>query len=122
MVHLLSCRLLDEACTADDLATVTEWAMACARKWGGECVKDTKEEEQSGIAVRRGQLGLHQGRLWYGCVPQSFQYPGIGLGMPVKSSVELVVTPLEAAQFNVTRFKSRDVGRSRITCHGVSTT
>ena len=33
MAHLLSCRLLDEACTADDLATVTERAKACARKW-----------------------------------------------------------------------------------------
>ena len=33
MVHLLSCRLLDEACTADDLATVTERAKACAHKW-----------------------------------------------------------------------------------------
>ena len=33
MAHLLSCRLLDEACTADDLATVTEQAKACARKW-----------------------------------------------------------------------------------------
>ena len=33
MAHILSCRLLDEACTADDLATVTERAMACARKW-----------------------------------------------------------------------------------------
>ena len=33
MTHLLSCRLLDEACTADDLATVTERAKACARKW-----------------------------------------------------------------------------------------
>ena len=31
--HLLSCRLLDEACTADDIATVTEQANACARKW-----------------------------------------------------------------------------------------
>ena len=30
MAHLLSYRLLDEACTADDLATVTQ---ACARKW-----------------------------------------------------------------------------------------
>ena len=30
MAHLLSCRLLDEACTADDLAAVTERAMACA--------------------------------------------------------------------------------------------
>ena len=33
MAHLLYCRLLDEACMADDLATVTERAMACARKW-----------------------------------------------------------------------------------------
>ena len=35
MTHLLTCRLLvlDEACTADDLATVTERAKACARKW-----------------------------------------------------------------------------------------
>ena len=33
MAHLLSCRLLDEACTADDLATVTERAKVCARKW-----------------------------------------------------------------------------------------
>ena len=33
MAHLLSCRLLDEACTADDLATVTEQTKACARKW-----------------------------------------------------------------------------------------
>ena len=30
MAHLLSCRLLDDACTADDLATVTERAKACA--------------------------------------------------------------------------------------------
>ena len=33
MAHLLSCRLLDKACTADDLAIVTERAEACARKW-----------------------------------------------------------------------------------------
>ena len=33
MARLLSCRLLDEACTADNLATVTEPAKACARKW-----------------------------------------------------------------------------------------
>ena len=37
MAHLLSCRLLDEACTADDLATVTERAKACARKWEKLC-------------------------------------------------------------------------------------
>ncbi len=29
----LANRLLDEACTDDDLATVTERAKACARKW-----------------------------------------------------------------------------------------
>ena len=34
MAHLLSCRLLDEACTADDLATVTVRAKTCAREWG----------------------------------------------------------------------------------------
>ena len=33
MAHLLSCRLLDEACTADDLATVSDRAKACARTW-----------------------------------------------------------------------------------------
>ena len=33
MAHLLSCRLLDEACTADGMATVTERAKACARNW-----------------------------------------------------------------------------------------
>ena len=33
MAHLLSCRLLDGACTADDVATVTERAMECVRKW-----------------------------------------------------------------------------------------
>ena len=37
MAHLLSSRLLDEACTADDLATVTERPMACARKWEKLC-------------------------------------------------------------------------------------
>ena len=45
MGHLLSCRLLDEACTADDLATVTERAMACAWQVGETCVKDMKGEE-----------------------------------------------------------------------------
>ena len=34
MAHLLSCRLLDEACTADDLATVIERAKACAHASG----------------------------------------------------------------------------------------
>ena len=33
IANLLSCRLLYETCTADDLATVTDQAKACARKW-----------------------------------------------------------------------------------------
>ena len=33
MAHLLSCRLLDDACTADDKVTVTYRAKACPRKW-----------------------------------------------------------------------------------------
>ena len=33
MAHTISCRLLDEACTADDLAAMAERAKACARKW-----------------------------------------------------------------------------------------
>ena len=33
MTNLLSCRLLDETCTSDDLITVTERATACVRKW-----------------------------------------------------------------------------------------
>ena len=33
MAHLLSCRLLHEACTTDNLAIVTERAKACERKW-----------------------------------------------------------------------------------------
>ena len=37
MAHIVSCRLLDEACTADDLATVIERAKACFRKWGKLC-------------------------------------------------------------------------------------
>ena len=45
MAHL-SCHLLDEACTADDLATVTERAGKGMRPQVEEhCVKDTKEEE-----------------------------------------------------------------------------
>ena len=44
MAHLLSCRLLDEACTTDDKATVTKRAKACVGKWEKNCVKDTKEE------------------------------------------------------------------------------
>ena len=35
---------------------------------------------------------------------------------------KLIVTPLVTGQFSVTRCKSRDVGRPRITAHGVSTT
>ena len=45
MAHLLSCRLLDEACTADDLATVTERAKACARKWE-KIVRRTRQKKK----------------------------------------------------------------------------
>ena len=47
MAHPLSCRLLDETCTAEDLSTVTERAKACAPAApnGNFFVKDTKEEE-----------------------------------------------------------------------------
>ena len=58
MAHLLSCRLLDEACTADDLATVTERAKACSRKWEKNCVKDTKEEEEAAF------LKMPSGLIW----------------------------------------------------------
>ena len=45
MTHLLSCRLLDEACTADDLAIVIDRAGKGMRPHLGEhCVKDTTEE------------------------------------------------------------------------------
>ena len=44
MAHLLSCRLLDEACMADDLATVTERAAGMRPQVGEKCVKDMKEE------------------------------------------------------------------------------
>ena len=33
MAHLLSCRLLDEHCSLEDLTIVTERAKACARMW-----------------------------------------------------------------------------------------
>ena len=45
MAHLLSCRLLDEACTPDDLATVTERAKACARKWE-KIVRRTRKKKK----------------------------------------------------------------------------
>ena len=44
MAHLFSCRLLDEACAADDLATMTERAMACARKWGKIVLRTRKKK------------------------------------------------------------------------------
>ena len=46
IAYLLSCRLLDEACTADDLAMCSDRAaMECTRKWEKNGVKDTKEED-----------------------------------------------------------------------------
>ena len=47
MAHLLSCRLLDEACTADDLATVIERAKACARKRGKVCEEHHRRRRRS---------------------------------------------------------------------------
>ena len=44
MAHLLSCRLLDDACTADDLATVTERANACALCEGHDRRRLTKPD------------------------------------------------------------------------------
>ena len=72
MAHLLSCRLLDEACTADDLATVTERAKACARKCEYNCAKDSNEEDQPAEDVRpgtgyRSTAGLHHPRVRAWC-------------------------------------------------------
>ena len=52
MAHLLSCRLLDEACTADDLATVIERAKACARKY--ELPSTSKPMSVSDIYMENG--------------------------------------------------------------------
>ena len=49
MAHLLSCRQLDEAYTADDLATVTERAMACARKWEKIVGRTRKKKKKNGL-------------------------------------------------------------------------
>ena len=51
MAHLLSYRLLDEACTADDLATVTQ---ACARKWEKIIVWRTRKKKYTHLSI----LGL----------------------------------------------------------------
>ena len=53
MAHLLSCCLLDEACTADDLATVTERAKACPRNWEQLC---EGHERRSKITGRKHQF------------------------------------------------------------------
>ena len=55
IAHLLSCRLLDEACTADDLATVTQRAMACAPS-GGKIVWRTRKKEDQVIYTSK----IHQ--------------------------------------------------------------
>ena len=49
IAHLLSCRLLYETCTVDDLATVTDQAKACRPQVGENCAKDTTEEEITSI-------------------------------------------------------------------------
>ena len=60
MAHLLSCRLVDEVCTADDLATVTERAKApaCGRK----LCEGTTEEAGSYLytsRILRGKSNRH---------------------------------------------------------------
>ena len=45
MAHLISCRLLDEACTADDLATETD---AFASKWEKIVWRTRKKKKQYG--------------------------------------------------------------------------
>ncbi len=45
IAHLLSCRLLYETCTADDLATVSDRAKACARKWE-KIVRRTRQKKK----------------------------------------------------------------------------
>ena len=55
MAHLLSCRLLDEACTADDLAMRPQV--------GEHCVKDTTEEDHRNV-VNMQDLGRWVFRLF----------------------------------------------------------
>ena len=77
------------------------------------------------IGHRRGAwtTGVTSGSVVIWKCPSKFPIPWNRSGYArVKSSVELIVKPLVTAQFNVTRFKSRDVGRPRITGPGVSTT
>ena len=45
MAHLLSCRLLDEACTADETGHSDRAGKGMRPQVGENCVKDTKEEE-----------------------------------------------------------------------------
>ena len=45
IAHLLCYRLLYETCTADDLATVTDRAKACARKWE-KIVRRTRQKKK----------------------------------------------------------------------------
>ena len=51
MAHLLSCRLLDEACTADDMATVTVRAKACARKWEKIVWRTRKKKKKQSLSL-----------------------------------------------------------------------
>ena len=71
MGHLLSCRLLDEACTADDLATVRERAKACARKWE-KIVWRTRKKKNVVIRVIRSDIenitDVRCGVIHSGCV------------------------------------------------------
>ena len=56
MAHLLSYRLLDEACTADDMATVTERAKACARKWETMCEVHERRRTTNRVDVHMNQF------------------------------------------------------------------
>ena len=59
MAHLLPCRLLDEACAADDMATVTERAKACARKREKIVGRTRKKKKNThGILLQNISTGL----------------------------------------------------------------
>ena len=55
MTHLLSCRLLDEACTADDLHRDRS-GKGMRPQVGENCVKDTTEEEETRTKHKCGHI------------------------------------------------------------------
>ena len=85
MAHLLSCRLLDEACTADDLATVTERAKACTRKWENIVWRTRKKKKKNwlhGLVLTGFACALENpGEMWpmeYPEMSLNFESPGKG--------------------------------------------